>query len=81
MSSGEFKKQLFEQFARVGKVLGSAHRLELLELLAQGERTVEDLARLTKLPVANVSQHLQPCSTGFRAGLVLNRFVCPFSQR
>lgn len=70
MSSGEFKKQLFEQFARVGKVLGSAHRLELLELLAQGERTVEDLARLTKLPVANVSQHLQQLR---RAALVSTR--------
>ena len=70
MSSSEFKKQLFEQFARVGKVLGSAHRLELLELLAQGERPVEDLARLTKLPVANVSQHLQQLR---RAALVSTR--------
>ncbi|MBI2798682.1 MAG: metalloregulator ArsR/SmtB family transcription factor [Gammaproteobacteria bacterium] len=70
MSSGEFKKQLFAQFARVGKVLGSAHRLELLELLAQGERPVEDLARLTKLPLANVSQHLQQLR---RAALVNTR--------
>lgn len=70
MSSSEFKKQLFEQFARVGKALGSAHRLELLELLAQGERPVEDLARLTKLPVANVSQHLQQLR---RAALVSTR--------
>lgn len=54
-----FKKQLFEQFARVGKALSSAHRLEILELLAQSERTVEALARLTGLPIANVSQHLQ----------------------
>ncbi len=70
MSSGDLKKQLFEQFARVGKVLGSAHRLELLELLAQGERTVEDLARLAKLPIANVSQHLQQLR---RAALVVTR--------
>ena len=70
MSSGEFKKQLFEQFARVGKVLGSAHRLELLELLAQRECTVEDLARLTNLPMANVSQHLQQLR---RAALVSTR--------
>ena len=70
MSSSDFKKQLFEQFARVGKVLGSAHRLELLEMLAQRECTVEDLARLTKLPVANVSQHLQQLR---RASLVSTR--------
>jgi hypothetical protein len=36
--------KLFEQFARVGKALANPHRLELLDLLAQGERTVEDLA-------------------------------------
>lgn len=59
MSSSGFKKQLFEQFARVGKAVGSAHRLEILELLAQSERTVESLAQLTSLPIANVSQHLQ----------------------
>ena len=70
MSSSDFKKQLFEQFARIGKVLGSGHRLELLELLAQGERTVEDLVRLTKLPMANVSQHLQQLR---RAALVSTR--------
>jgi rhodanese-related sulfurtransferase len=54
-----FKDQLFEQFARIGKALANAHRLELLDLLAQGERTVEDLARETAMPVANASQHLQ----------------------
>ena len=70
MSSGDFKKQLFEQFARLGKALGSAHRLELLELLAQSERTVEDLARLADLPLANVSQHLQHLR---RAALVSTR--------
>jgi len=59
MSSSGFKKRLFEQFARVGKAVSSAHRLEILELLAQSERTVEALALLTDLPTANVSQHLQ----------------------
>lgn len=59
MSSSGFKKQLFEQFARVGKAVGSAHRLEILELLAQSERTVESSAQQTSLPVATVSQHLQ----------------------
>ena len=41
----EFKNRLYAQFARVGKALASAHRLELLELLGQGERTVDSLAR------------------------------------
>lgn len=59
MSRGNFKKQLFEQFARVGRALANGHRLELLEFLAQGERTVEALAEVTGLSVANTSQHLQ----------------------
>jgi rhodanese-related sulfurtransferase/DNA-binding HxlR family transcriptional regulator len=54
-----FKDQLFEQFARIGKGLASGRRLELLELLAQGERTVEELARETEMSVANTSQHLK----------------------
>jgi rhodanese-related sulfurtransferase len=55
----EFKDRLFEQFARIGKVLASPKRLEILDLLAQGERTVEEIARETAMPVANASQHLQ----------------------
>ena len=55
----EFKTDLFEQFARIGKALASGRRLEVLELLAQRERNVEDLARLTNMSVANASQHLQ----------------------
>lgn len=54
-----FKDQLFEQFARIGKALANPHRLELLDLLAQGERTVEDLAREAGMSVANTSRHLQ----------------------
>jgi DNA-binding transcriptional ArsR family regulator len=54
-----FKNQLYEQFARLGKALASPHRLELLEVLAQCERTVEALAQETGLSVANASQHLQ----------------------
>ena len=54
-----FKNQLYEQFARIGKALASPHRLELLEVLAQCERTVEALAQETGLSVANASQHLQ----------------------
>lgn len=54
-----FKDQLYEQFARVGKALANAHRLELLDVLAQCERTVESLAEETGMSVANASQHLQ----------------------
>jgi len=54
----EFKDQLFEQFARIGKALSSGRRLELLELLAQRERTVEELAGEAALSVANCSRHL-----------------------
>ncbi len=54
-----FKNGLYEQFARIGRALGNPHRLELLELLAQSERTVESLATETELSVANASQHLQ----------------------
>jgi rhodanese-related sulfurtransferase/DNA-binding transcriptional ArsR family regulator len=54
-----FKNQLYEQFARIGKALASPHRLELLDVLAQGERTVEALAQETGMPIANASQHLQ----------------------
>jgi rhodanese-related sulfurtransferase/DNA-binding transcriptional ArsR family regulator len=54
-----FKERLYAQFARLGKALGSPSRLEILELLAQGERTVDSLAQETALSVANVSQHLK----------------------
>src|SRR5262249_9105447 len=54
-----FKDELFEQFARIGKALSSGRRLELLELLAQAERSVEDLAAETGQSAANTSQHLQ----------------------
>ena len=55
----QFKDGLYAQFARIGKALSNPHRLELLDLLAQGERTVEDLAGEASLPIANASQHLQ----------------------
>lgn len=55
----EFKDQLFEQFARIGKSLSNGRRLEILELLAQGPRTVEEVSRETGLSIANASQHLQ----------------------
>ncbi len=61
------KQALFEQLARVARSLGSPARLELLDFLAQGERTVESLARVSGLSVANTSKHLQQLR---QAGLV-----------
>ena len=58
-SHRDFKNRLYGQFARIGKALSSPHRLELLELLAQGERTVDSLANEIGLSLANTSQHLQ----------------------
>ncbi|MDO8587612.1 MAG: metalloregulator ArsR/SmtB family transcription factor [Armatimonadota bacterium] len=55
----EFKDAIYEQFARISKALSSPKRLELLDLLCQGERTVEVLAKAAGLSVANASRHLQ----------------------
>lgn len=54
-----FKDAIYEQFARIGKAVSSPKRLELLDILCQGPRTVEVLAKETSLAVANASQHLQ----------------------
>jgi len=70
MSIRNPKLALFAQFAAVAKSLAHAHRLELLEQLAQGERSVEVLADRTSLSIANASQHLQHMR---RAGMVVNR--------
>jgi len=64
------KRELFAQLARVGTALSSGTRLEFLELLAQGERSVDQLATLTGVSVANTSQHLQKLR---QAGLVRGR--------
>ncbi len=68
--SSDPKRALYAAFAAVAKAMGHEHRLELLELVAQGPRTVERLAECTGLPVANVSQHLQHLR---RNGLVVGR--------
>ncbi|WP_038052557.1 metalloregulator ArsR/SmtB family transcription factor [Thioalkalivibrio sp. ALJ1] len=65
-----FKQDLFSQFARIGKAFASGRRLELIELLAQGERSVDLLAESSGLSVANTSQHLQILK---QAGLVKTR--------
>lgn len=54
-----FKDAIYEQFARIGKSVSSPKRLELLDLLCQGQRTVEVLAKESGMTVANASQHLQ----------------------
>ena len=70
MSTPGPKQAVFAQFAAIAKTLAHGHRLELLEHLAQGERTVEILAERTGLTVANASQHLQHLR---RAGLLKSR--------
>jgi rhodanese-related sulfurtransferase len=62
MGNRAFKDDLYQQFARLGKALASPVRLELLDLLAQGERSVEELAQEAALGVANASAHLQTLS-------------------
>lgn len=70
MSTINVKKELLEQLAVLGRALGSANRLELLEFLAQGERSVESLAKLSGMTPANTSQHLRQLR---QAGLVTTR--------
>lgn len=62
------KDQLFEQIAEVAQALANPHRLELLDLLVQAPRSVEQLALASAMSVANASQHLQRLK---RAGLVI----------
>lgn len=61
---GHAKLQVFEQFAELARVLAHAHRLELIELVSQGERSVDRLAEVTGLSIANTSQHLQQLRRG-----------------
>jgi len=70
MSSESPKQALFAQFAAVAKAVAHPHRLELLEQLAQGERSVEVLADRIRVSIANASQHLQHMR---RAGLIVAR--------
>lgn len=54
-----FKNEIYEQFGRIGKAFSSPARLELIDLLAQREQSVDELAEKTDMSVANTSQHLQ----------------------
>jgi rhodanese-related sulfurtransferase/DNA-binding transcriptional ArsR family regulator len=69
------KREVYENLARIGTALSSAVRLELLELLAQGERSVDELAQMTGATIANASQHLQKLK---QAGLIVGRKEAQF---
>jgi rhodanese-related sulfurtransferase len=66
----EFKDAIFEQFARVAAAFGSPKRVEIVDLLAQGDRSVESIATATGMTVANTSRHLQVLRN---AGMVTSR--------
>ena len=68
--SDDSQRLVFNEFAEITRSLGNAHRLMLLEHIAQGERPVERLAELAGLTIANASQHLQHLK---RAGFVQSR--------
>src|ERR671936_879230 len=70
MPGGTAKASLFDAQASVAQALGSGRRAEIVDLLAQGERSVEEIAREISQSVANTSQHLQVLA---RAGLVRSR--------
>ena len=70
MPTGNFKQTLFAEFSRVAKAMSNGNRLELLEFLAQGERSVDALAKVSGLSIANTSQHLQQLR---QAGMVTSR--------
>src|SRR3990170_8847720 len=70
MSTDAVKKVLYQALAKVAQALASGNRLQLLELMAQGERSVEALAELAGISMANTSQHLQALR---QAGLVIPR--------
>lgn len=59
MNKREFKDKVYHELARITKSMANPHRLEIIELLAQGEFSVEQIADQTNLSIANASQHLQ----------------------
>ncbi|MHB1164022.1 MAG: metalloregulator ArsR/SmtB family transcription factor [Candidatus Nanopelagicales bacterium] len=70
MDQREYKDQVFGHFARIGAAFGHAKRVEIIDVLAQGERTVESLASQVSASVANTSRHLRILAS---AGLVTRR--------
>jgi DNA-binding transcriptional ArsR family regulator len=59
MNKREFKDKVYSELARITRSMANPHRLEIIELLAQGEFSVEQIADQTSLSIANASQHLQ----------------------
>ena len=59
MNKREFKDKVYSELAKITKSMANPHRLEIIELLAQGEFSVEQIAEQTNLSIANASQHLQ----------------------
>jgi rhodanese-related sulfurtransferase/DNA-binding transcriptional ArsR family regulator len=59
MNKRQFKDKVYSELARITKSMANPHRMEIIELLAQGEASVERIAEQTNLPIANASQHLQ----------------------
>jgi rhodanese-related sulfurtransferase/DNA-binding MarR family transcriptional regulator len=59
MNKRQFKDRVYGELARITKSMANPHRMEIIELLAQGEVSVEQIAEQTNLPIANTSQHLQ----------------------
>jgi rhodanese-related sulfurtransferase/DNA-binding transcriptional ArsR family regulator len=70
MSTQTTKRELYQSIAKVAQALASGNRLQLLEFMTQGERSVDALAAMAGVTVANASQHLQALR---RAGLVVSR--------
>ena len=70
MADGSAKAALFDALASVARALGSGRRAEIVDLLAQGERSVEEIAQAIGQSAANTSQHLQVLA---RSGLVRSR--------
>lgn len=70
MEGRQFKDEVFGHFARIGAAFGHAKRVEIVDVLAQGERSVESLAQQISASVANTSRHLQILAA---AGLVSRR--------
>lgn len=63
MTKRDFKDKVYQELAKITKALSNPHRLEIIELLAQGEFSVEQIATNTNLSIANASQHLQLLKT------------------
>src|SRR5688572_29910183 len=63
MNKRDFKDKIYNELAKITKALANPHRLEIIELLAQGDYSVEQISIQTSLSVANTSQHLQVLKT------------------